>query len=83
MVKHAYLYKHIYLKAFNEIVLAFLSVESKTNILYVNIYFTENLLLGFGRYCGKVSQISLFFTLFERLHSQIIFFKCFFSHVYP
>ena len=41
-------------KTFDEIVLAFLSVESKTNILYVNINFTGNLLLGFGRYCGKV-----------------------------
>ena len=31
-----------------------MSVESETNILYVNINFTGNLLLGFGRYCGKV-----------------------------
>ena len=46
--------KTIILKTFNEIVLAFLPVESKTNMLYVNINFTENLFFGFGRYCGKV-----------------------------
>ena len=46
--------KSVILKTFHEVVLAFLSVESKTNILYVNINFTGNLLLGFGRYCGKV-----------------------------
>ena len=33
--------KPIILKTFNEIVLAFLSVESKINILYVNINFTS------------------------------------------
>ena len=37
-----------------KIVLAFLLVESKTNMLYVNINFTGNLFFGFGRYCGKV-----------------------------
>ena len=37
------------LKNFNEIVLDFLPVESKTNILYVNFNFTGNLPLGFGR----------------------------------
>ena len=37
-----------------EIVWAFLPVESKTNILYVNIKFTGSLFFGFGRYCGKV-----------------------------
>ena len=43
--------KAIVLKTFNEIVLAFLPVERKTNILYVNINFTGNLFFGFGRYC--------------------------------
>ena len=38
---------------FNEIVLPFLPVESKTNILYVNESFTGNLFSGSGRYCGK------------------------------
>ena len=42
------------LKTFNEIVLVFLPVERKTNVLYVNINLTGNLLFGFGRYCGKV-----------------------------
>ena len=46
--------KAIILKTFNEIVLAFLPVERKTNILYVNINFTGNLFFGFGRYCGKL-----------------------------
>ena len=32
-----------------EIVLDLLSVESKTNVLYVNKNFTGNLVLGFGR----------------------------------
>ena len=45
-------------------VLAFLSVESKTNILYVNINFTGNLLLGFGRYCSKVLPEPAVFHLF-------------------
>ena len=56
----------VILKTFNEIVLAFLSVESKTNILYVNyvnINFTENLLLGFDRYCGKVLREPVVFHL--------------------
>ena len=44
----------IILKIFDEIVLAFLPVESKTKILYVKINFTGNLFFGFGRYCGKV-----------------------------
>ena len=34
--------KSVILKTFNEIVLAFLSVKRKTNILYVNINFTVN-----------------------------------------
>ena len=38
----------------NGIVLPFLPVESKTNILYVNINFTTTLFSRFGRYCGKV-----------------------------
>ena len=42
------------LKAFHEIALAFLPVESKTNILYANINFTGNSFLGFGRYCSKI-----------------------------
>ena len=46
--------KAIILKTFNEIVLAFLPVERKTNILYVNINFTGNLFFGFGRHCGKL-----------------------------
>ena len=35
-------------------VLGFVSVECKTNILYVKENFTGNLLLGFGRYYGKI-----------------------------
>ena len=50
--------KAIILKTFNEIALTFLSVESKTNILYVNMNFSGNLLFGFSRYCGKVVQES-------------------------
>ena len=42
------------LKTFNEIVLVFLPVERKTNVLYVNINLTGNWFFGFGRYCGKV-----------------------------
>ena len=34
--------------------IAFLPVESKTNILSVNINFPENLFFGFHRYCGEV-----------------------------
>ena len=52
------------LKTFHEIVLAFLSVKSKTNILDVNINFTGNLLLGFGRYSGKVLPEPAVFHLF-------------------
>ena len=63
------------MEAFNEIALAFLPVESKTNILYVNIHFTGNLFFGFDRYCGKVfPEPAALFTFFERLHSQRIFF---------
>ena len=32
----------------------FLPIESKTNILHVNMSFTGNLFGGFGRYCGKI-----------------------------
>ena len=46
--------KAIILKTINEIVLAFLPVQSKTNILYVNMNFTGKLLFRFGGYCGKV-----------------------------
>ena len=56
--------KSVILKTFNEIVLVFLSVESKTNILYVNTNFTGNLLLGFGRYCGKVLPEPAAFHIF-------------------
>ena len=56
--------KSVILKTFHEIVLAFLSVESKTNILYENINFTGNLLLGFGKYCGKVLPEPAVFHLF-------------------
>ena len=38
--------KSIILKAYNEIVLDFLLVESKTNIFYVNINFTGNFFFG-------------------------------------
>ena len=69
------------LKTFNEIVLDFLPVESKTNILYVNFNFTGNLPLGFGRYCVKYSQNPLFFTFLERLHTQMFF--QYFTHVGP
>ena len=31
-----------------------LPIESKTNILHVNMSFTGNLFSGFGRYCGKI-----------------------------
>ena len=33
---------------------AFFSVESKTNVFYVNINFAGNLHLGFGRYWDKI-----------------------------
>ena len=46
--------KAIISKTFNEIVLPFLPVESKANILHVNINFTGNLFLVFGRCCGEV-----------------------------
>ena len=43
------------LKTFHEIALAFLPVEIKRNILYVNINLTENLFFVFGKYRrGKV-----------------------------
>ena len=62
------------LKTFNEIVLAFLSVESKINVLYVNINFTRNLLLEFGRYWGKVlTEATVFIFLSACTH------KCFFN----
>ena len=65
--------KSVILKTFNKIVLAFLSVESKTNILYVRMNLTGNLPLGFGRYCDKVLLEPAVFHLFERLHSQMFF----------
>ena len=55
-----------------------IEVEGKTNILYINIDFTGNLLLGFGRCCGKVLPEITVFYFFECLHSQIMFFQCFF-----
>ena len=66
------------LKTFNEIVLVFLPVESKANILYVNINFNGNLFFGFGIYCGKVVPepgTTIFLALFEHLHSQRMFFQ--------
>ena len=59
--------KYVILKTFNEIVLAFSSVESKTNILYVNINFTGNLLLGFGRYLRYSTPRTRCFHLFWAL----------------
>ena len=52
------------LKKFNEIILAFLSVERKTNIFFVNIKFMGNFLFEFGRYCGKVLWEPAVFHLF-------------------
>ena len=52
------------MKTFNEIVLGFLSVESKANILYVNLNFIGNLLLGFGRYSDEVLPELAVFHLF-------------------
>ena len=68
------------MKSFNETVLAFLSFESKTNILYVNINFTGNLFLGFGRYWGKVLPEPAVFHFFRvpALTNNVlpIFFSC-------
>ena len=52
------------LKFFHEIILAFLSVESKTKLLYVNTNFTGNLLAGFGRYCSKILPEPAVFKFF-------------------
>ena len=72
--------KSVILKTFNEIVLAFLSVESRTNTLYININFTGNLLLGFGRYCSKVlpeaAVIHLFWAPALTNNVFSIFFPC-------
>ena len=47
--------KHLYLcLSFPKFQWAFLPVESKTNLLYININFTGNLFFGFTRYCSKV-----------------------------
>ena len=73
--------KAIILKLFKEIVLAYFLVESKTNILYVNINFTGNLYLCSVDIVVTRSQNALFLTFFERLHSQRMFFQYFF-HVY-
>ena len=51
-------------------------VQSKTNILYVNIDFTEDLFFGFVFFL----LLLLFLTLFECLHTQRMFFQYFFSH---
>ena len=73
-------FRSLVLKTFNGIVLAFLLVKSKTNILYVNKKFAVRSILGFGRYCGKVlPQPALLFTFFERLHSPISLFQYFFT----
>ena len=42
--------KSIFSQTLNEIVSTFLSIESKTSILYVNMDFTGNLFLRFGRF---------------------------------
>ena len=60
------LYKSIILKTFYGIVLSFLPVESKRNIFYVNMHFTENLFFGFGRYCGKVFPEAAALHVFEQ-----------------
>ena len=57
--------KSIFSKTFNETVLRFRSFESKTNIVYVNIIFIENLILRFSRYWGKVPPESTVFYLFR------------------
>ena len=57
--------KSVIFKTFNEVVLALLSVISKTNILYGNKEFTGNLHLGFGRCCGKVLPEPAVFHLFR------------------
>ena len=41
-----------------------MSAESKTNIVYVNINLTGNLLLGFRKYCGKALPEAADFHLF-------------------
>ena len=63
--------KAIILKTFDKIVLAFTPVESKTNMLYVNINYTRDLFCGFGRYSGKLVPEH---AVFEHLHSQRMFF---------
>ena len=70
----------VILKTLNEIVLNFLSGESKTNVLYVNINFTGNVHLGFSRYCDKVLQEPAVFHLFwvPALTNNV--FSIFFSH---
>ena len=40
--------------------------------------FTGNLILEFGKYCGKVVPEPAVFHLFERLRSQRMFFQYFF-----
>ena len=64
---------------FNETVLAFLSVESKTKILYVNINMTGSLLSGFGRHCGKIVPEPAIFHLFWAPVLSNNFFSIFFS----
>ena len=64
------------MKTFEEIVLAFLPVESKTNIFYVDINFPGNLFIGFGRYCGKVVPEP---TVYHPFFSAGIHNKCSFN----
>ena len=59
--------KAIILKTFDEIVLAFLLVESKTNVLYVNINYTRNYFLYSVDTVGKVFWESAVFHLFWAL----------------
>ena len=66
--------KSITLKTCYEIALTFFWVESKTNMLYVNKNFIGKLFFSFDRYYGKVfPEPSVL-----HLHSQRMFFQCFF-----
>ena len=67
------------LRFFSEIILAFLSVESKTKLLYVNTNFTGNLLSGFGRYCSKILPEPAVFKFFWASEPTANVFSIFFS----
>ena len=69
-------FKSHYLKNFIEIVLLFLPVQSKTNILDVNINFTGNIyFLDSIAIMVKWSQNPLILTLLEHRLSQRMFFQ--------